>query len=180
MLKQRKKYVNIDRERRENKNIRIRREVKTVMGQNVFLKEAINEAMVSESLDEVPVGAVIVRNNEIIARGYNLKESMKDCTAHAEIMAIREASRKLDSWRLSDCDLYVTLEPCAMCAGAILSARISKVFIGTFDPTAGACGSVINVLQNDALNKWTEVVWLYDDECGEILTNYFKRKRAGV
>jgi tRNA(adenine34) deaminase len=150
------------------------------MEQNPFLKEAINEAKVSESLDEVPVGAVIVKNNEIIARGHNLKETSKDCTAHAEIMAIREASGRLDSWRLSDCDLYVTLEPCAMCAGAIISARIRRVFIGAFDPTAGACGSVINVLQNDALNKWTGVTWLYDDECGEILTNYFKNKRAGV
>jgi tRNA(adenine34) deaminase len=150
------------------------------MEQNPFLKEAMIEAKISESCDEVPVGAVIVRNNEIIARGHNLKEDLKDCTAHAEIMAIREASQKLDSWRLSDCDLYVTLEPCAMCAGAILSSRIRRVFIGAFDETAGACGSVINVLQNDALNKWTEVIWLYDSECGEILTNYFKKKRAGV
>ncbi len=154
--------------------------METGMEQNPFLKEAINEAKISESLDEVPVGAVIVRNNEIIARGHNLKERLKDCTAHAEIMAIREASQKLDSWRLSDCDLYVTLEPCAMCAGAILSSRIRRVFIGAFDGTAGACGSVINVLQNDALNKWTEVVWLYDSECGDILTNYFKKKRVGL
>jgi len=149
------------------------------MGQNPFLKEAINEAKISRSLDEVPVGAVIVRNNEIISRGHNLKEGMKDCTSHAEILAIKDASRKLDSWRLQDCDLYVTLEPCAMCAGAIIGARIKKVYIGTFDSTTGACGSVINVLQNDALSKWTEVIWLYDNECGEILTDYFKNKREG-
>ena len=144
---------------------------------NFFLEEAIKEAQISEKLDEVPVGAVIVKDNEIIARGYNLKETLKDCTAHAEIIAIREAAQKLGSWRLSGCDLYVTLEPCVMCAGAILNSRIKRVFIGTYDSTAGACGSVINVLQNDSLSKWTEIIWLYNKECSEILTNYFKMKR---
>jgi len=144
---------------------------------NIFLEEAIKEAQISQKLDEVPVGAVIVKDNEIIARGHNLKETLKDCTAHAEIMAIREASQKLGSWRLSDCDLYVTLEPCIMCAGTILNARIKRVFIGTFDSTAGACGSVINVLQNDSLSKWTDIIWLYNNECSDILTNYFKKKR---
>jgi tRNA(adenine34) deaminase len=144
---------------------------------NYFLDEAIKEAKISEKLDEVPVGAVVVKDNEIIARGHNLKETLKDCTAHAEIIAIREASQKLESWRLFDCDLYVTLEPCVMCAGAILNSRIKRVFIGTFDSTAGACGSVVNVLQNDSLSKWTEIIWLYNVECSEILSNYFKMKR---
>lgn len=145
--------------------------------ENEFLKEALKEAKIAKELDEVPVGAVIVKNNKIIGRGHNMKETYKDCTAHGEILAIKEASKKLNTWRLSDCDLYVTLEPCTMCAGAILSARLKRVYIGAFDPKGGACGSVINVLQNDALNKWTEVVWLYDKDCGEILTEYFKKKR---
>ncbi|MHC1720120.1 MAG: tRNA adenosine(34) deaminase TadA [Clostridiaceae bacterium] len=143
----------------------------------MFLEEAIKEAKLSEGIDEVPVGAVIVKDNKIIGRGHNLKEKLQDCTAHAEILAIRDAGQNLDSWRLSDCELYVTLEPCAMCAGAILGSRIKKVYIGAFDPTAGACGSVINVLQNDALNKWTEVIWLYDKECSRMLSDYFKAKR---
>jgi len=147
------------------------------MDGNVFLEEAIMEARLSEGLDEVPVGAIIVKDNKIIGRGHNLKETMKDSTAHAEILAIRQASQNLRNWRLSDCELYVTLEPCAMCAGAILSSRIRKVYVGASDPTAGACGSVINVLQNDALNKWTEVIWLYDKECSDILSDYFKGKR---
>jgi len=147
------------------------------MDGNVFLEEAIMEARLSEGLDEVPVGAIIVKDNKVIGRGHNLKETMKDSTAHAEILAIRQASQNLRNWRLSDCELYVTLEPCAMCAGAILSSRIRKVYVGASDPTAGACGSVINVLQNDALNKWTEVIWLYDKECSDILSDYFKGKR---
>lgn len=147
------------------------------MDGNLFLEEAIKEARLSEGLDEVPVGAVIVKDSKIIGRGHNLKETLKDSTAHAEILAIREASKNLCNWRLSDCELYVTLEPCAMCAGAILSSRIRKVYVGASDPTAGACGSVINVLQNDALNKWTEVIWLYDKECSDILSDYFKAKR---
>ena len=147
------------------------------MMNNFFIEEALKEARISLKLDEVPVGAVIVRDSEIIARGHNLKETLKDCTAHAEIMAIREASDKLDSWRLTECDLYVTLEPCVMCAGAILNSRIKRVFIGTFDAASGACGSVINVIQNDSLNKWTEVIWINNEECSEILSNYFKLKR---
>lgn len=145
--------------------------------ENFFLEEALKEAKISLKLDEVPVGAVIVRDNEIIGRGHNLKETLKDCTAHAEIKAIGEASKQVESWRLSDCDLYVTLEPCIMCAGAILNSRIKRVFIGTFDATAGACGSVINVLQNDSISKWTEIIWLNNAECGDMLTNYFKMKR---
>ncbi|MGE5629172.1 MAG: nucleoside deaminase [Solirubrobacterales bacterium] len=142
-----------------------------------FLYEALKEANISLELDEVPVGAVVVKENKIIGRGHNIKETLKDCTAHAEILAIKEASKSLQNWRLSECDLYVTLEPCVMCAGAILSSRIRRVYIGAFDPAAGACGSAINILQNDSLNKWTEVVWLYDKECGDILTGYFQRKR---
>mgnify|MGYP000901813646 CR=1 FL=1 len=142
-----------------------------------YLKEALREAQKCLEINEVPVGAVIVRNNKIIARGHNLKEALNDCTAHAEIVAIREASKAAGSWRLTDCDLYVTLEPCPMCAGAIMSARLRKVYIGAFDSKGGACGSVINVLQNDSLNKWTEIIWMYNQECADIISNYFKKKR---
>lgn len=150
------------------------------MMKNSFLKEALKEARISAELDEVPVGAVIVKDNKIVGRGHNLKETMQDCTAHAEILAIRDAEKKLNSWRLSDCDMYVTLEPCAMCAGAILSSRLKKVYIGAFNDMDGACGSVINLLQNDALNRWTEIVWLYDEECGRLLSCYFKDKRNRI
>ena len=142
-----------------------------------FIREALKEAKRSLLLDEVPVGAVIVKDNKIIARTHNLRETLQDATAHAEVLAIKKACEVLGSWRLTGCDMYVTLEPCPMCAGAILQSRISKLYIGTFDPTAGACGSVINVLQNDALNHWIEIDWLYNEECGNILTNFFKDKR---
>ncbi|MBU3182916.1 nucleoside deaminase [Clostridium psychrophilum] len=142
-----------------------------------FMCEALKEAKRSLLLHEVPVGAVIVKNNSIIARAHNLRETLQQVTAHAEILAIQNACEALDSWRLSGCDMYVTLEPCPMCAGAILQSRISKVYIGIFDPSVGACGSVINVIQNENLNHWTEIKWLYNDECGNLMTNFFKDKR---
>ena len=142
-----------------------------------FMYEALKEAKRSLLLHEVPVGAVIVKNNIIIARAHNLRETLQQVTAHAEILAIKNACEALGSWRLTGCDMYVTLEPCPMCAGAILQSRISKVYIGIFDPSVGACGSVINVIQNEALNHWTEIKWLYNDECGNLMTNFFKDKR---
>ncbi|MCB2295542.1 nucleoside deaminase [Clostridium algoriphilum] len=142
-----------------------------------LISEALKEAKRSLLLNEVPVGAIIVKNNIIIARAHNLRETLQEATAHAEILAIRNACEVLGSWRLNGCDMYVTLEPCPMCAGAILQSRISKLNIGIFDPSVGACGSVINVLQNDTLNHWTEINWLYNDECGNLLTKFFKDKR---
>lgn len=142
-----------------------------------FMFEAIYEAKRSILLKEVPVGAVIVKENKIIARAHNLRETLKDPTAHAEILAIKKASEALQSWRLSGCSMYVTLEPCPMCAGAILQSRISNLYIGTFDPTAGACGSVINILQNDLLNHWTNIHWVYDEDCSNILVDFFKKRR---
>lgn len=142
-----------------------------------FIHEALKEAKRSLLLDEVPVGAVIVKDNKIIARMHNLRETLQDATAHAEVLAIKKACEVLGSWRLSGCDMYVTLEPCPMCAGAILQSRISKLYIGAFDPRGGACGSVINILQNDALNHWIEINWLYNEECGNLLTDFFKDKR---
>ena len=108
-----------------------------------MLSLALEEAEKAREKGEVPVGAVIVKDGEIIARAHNLKETLKDPTAHAEILAIREACNKLNNWRLNGCEMYVTLEPCPMCAGAILQSRLSKIYIGTFDDTTGAAGSVV-------------------------------------
>lgn len=142
-----------------------------------FMQEAINEANFSLKLNEVPVGCVIVKGNEIIARAHNLKENNKDATCHAEILAIRYASKKIDNWRLTGCSMYVTLEPCPMCAGAILQSRLSKLYIGTFNPSCGACGSIINLIENERLNNFVKVKWLYNDKCSSIIENFFKLKR---
>ncbi|WP_333861918.1 nucleoside deaminase [Clostridium sp.] len=142
-----------------------------------FMLEAIKQARMALQSGEVPVGVVIVKDNSIISRAYNLKETLKDSTAHAEILAIRSASEVVKNWRLKDCSMYVTLEPCPMCAGAILQCRINKLYIGTFDPTMGACGSVINVLQNKFLNCWTDVKWMYNEQCSTMLEEFFKNKR---
>lgn len=142
-----------------------------------FMKEALKEAKKALQAKEVPVGAIIVKNNEIIAKAYNLKETLKEPTAHAEILAIKKACEALNNWRLTGCDLYVTLEPCAMCASAIAQARINKLYIGTFDPTAGACGSVINVLENKHLNYKVQVNWMYEEECSDILKKFFLLRR---
>ncbi|ERI95374.1 cytidine and deoxycytidylate deaminase zinc-binding region [Clostridiales bacterium oral taxon 876 str. F0540] len=145
-----------------------------------YMKEALKEAYKALELEEVPVGAIVVKDNIIIARAHNLKESLKDTTAHAEILAIREASKVLDNWRLKDCEMYVTLEPCPMCASAIAQARISKLYIGTFDPTSGGCGSVIDVLGHAHLNYKVSVEWMYDEECGSILKNFFDSRRRQI
>lgn len=143
-----------------------------------MLSLALEEAEKAREKGEVPVGAVIVKNGEIIAKAHNLKESLNDPTAHAEILAIREACNKLNNWRLHGCEMYVTLEPCPMCAGAILQSRLSKIYIGTFDDTTGAAGSVVNILQNHNLNHFLEVVWENDEKCSKILTKFFKDRRG--
>lgn len=142
-----------------------------------FLDEALKEANKALELNEVPVGAIIVKDGSIISRGYNLKEKLNDSLAHAEIIAIKKAQNKLKSWRLNGCEMYVTLEPCPMCAGAIINSRISKLYIGTFDPNFGACGSAINLLQNNHLNTGVDIKWLYDKKCSSIITNFFKLRR---
>ena len=144
---------------------------------DIFMKEALIEAEKGKAMDEVPVGAVIVKDGKIIASAHNLKETLKDVTAHAEILALKQASEVLDNWRLNGCDMYVTLEPCPMCASAVAQARISNIYIGTFDPIAGGCGSVIDVLENSHLNYRVRVNWCYDKECGEILEEFFRGKR---
>ena len=142
-----------------------------------YMKVAIEEAKRALLINEVPVGAVIVKDGEIISSAHNLRETLRDPLAHAEILAIKKASEKLADWRLSGCEMYVTLEPCPMCAGAIVQSRIKRVYIGTFDPKAGACGSIMNVVQNEALNHFVDLIWLYDDECSKILQDFFKSKR---
>jgi tRNA(adenine34) deaminase len=144
---------------------------------NDFMLEAFLEAKRALLLKEVPVGAVIVYNDKIIARGHNLKETLRDVTAHAEIIAIKKASEVLGSWRLTKCDMYVTLEPCIMCAGAILQSRINNLYIGTFDADAGACGSVLNILQDEHVNHYINVNWSYSEECSSIISEFFKTRR---
>ena len=136
------------------------------------------EAEISEKLGEVPIGAVIVKDGEIVGRGHNLTETTKDPTAHAEMIAIRDAAKHLGGWRLTGCEMYVTCEPCSMCAGAMVWSRIEKVHIGTMDPKAGAAGSVLNVLQEPKLNHRVEIeTGMMQEECSEILKRFFKGLR---
>ena len=144
----------------------------------LFMKEAIKQAKKAESILEVPVGAVIVKNNKIIARAYNQKETKFDSTKHAEILAIQKASKKLNSWRLSDCEMYVTLEPCSMCAGALIQSRIKKVYIGAMDEKTGSCGSVFNLLKDYKFNHNVEIEYgICKDQCEKILKDFFKKLR---
>lgn len=146
--------------------------------QEKFMKEALKEAKKAYEKLEVPVGCVIVKDGKIIARGHNLKETKKDTTKHAEIIAIQKASKKLDSWRLLDCEMYVTLEPCSMCAGAIINSRIKKLYIGTQDPKTGAAGSVYNLFSDYTFNHNVEVEKdILKDYCEEMLKKFFKELR---
>ena len=142
-----------------------------------YLDIAKEEARMAMMEGEIPVGAVIVKDGSVIARAHNLKEQTNDPTAHAEILAIRKASAVLGDWRLDGAEMYVTLEPCPMCASAIVQSRISKVYIGTFNKDMGACGSVISLLDSRRLNCFVEVKWLYDEECSKILMKFFEENR---
>ena len=143
-----------------------------------FMKEALKEAKKAYEKLEVPVGAVIVKNGKIIARRHNLKETKKDTTKHAEILAIEKASKKLGAWRLLDCDMYVTLEPCSMCAGAIINARIKKIYIGALDEKTGAAGSVLNLFEDYKFNHNVEIEkGILGEECEKILKDFFKELR---
>ena len=143
-----------------------------------FMKEALKEAKKAYDKLEVPVGAVIVKDGKIIARAHNLKETKMDTTKHAEIIAIQKASRKLGAWRLLDCEMYVTLEPCSMCAGAMINARIKKLYIGALDEKTGAAGSVFNLFEDYKFNHNVEVEQgIMQDECEKILKDFFKDLR---
>lgn len=143
-----------------------------------FMKAALKEAKKAYDKLEVPVGAVIVKDRKIIARAHNLKETKNDTTKHAEILAIQKASKKLNSWRLIDCEMYVTLEPCSMCAGALINSRINKVYIGASDQKTGAVGSVFNLLEDYTFNHKVEYEkGVMQEECENILKEFFKKLR---
>ena len=143
-----------------------------------YMKEALKEAKKAYKKLEVPVGAIIVKNGEIIAKAHNLKETKYDTTKHAEILAIQKASKKLKSWRLLDCEMYVTLEPCSMCAGAIINSRIKKVYIGTLDEKTGACGSVLNLFEDYTFNHKVQYqTGVMQEECENMLKSFFKDLR---
>ena len=143
-----------------------------------FMKAAITQARKAYAIDEVPIGCVIVQNDKIIARGYNRRNIDKNTLAHAELSAIRKASKKTGDWRLEDCTMYVTLEPCQMCAGAIVQARISRVVIGCMNPKAGCAGSVLNLLQMQEFNHQVDVVrGVREEECSKMLSDFFRSLR---
>ena len=143
-----------------------------------YMKQALKEAKKAYKKLEVPVGAVIVKDGKIIARAHNQKETKTDTTKHAEILAIQKASKKLESWRLIDCEMYVTLEPCSMCAGAIINSRIKKVYIGAMDEKTGAVGSVLNLFEDYTFNHKVESeTGIMEKECQETLKKFFKELR---
>jgi tRNA(adenine34) deaminase len=147
---------------------------------DLFMRLALREAERALEHQDVPIGAVVVRDGEIIGVGHNERELRQDPTAHAEILALREAARAVGSWRVLEAVLYVTLEPCAMCAGAIVLARLPRVVYGATDPKAGACGSVLDVLGESRLNHRPEVSGgLLASECGELLSSFFAARRSG-
>ncbi|MGI6154918.1 MAG: tRNA adenosine(34) deaminase TadA [Enterococcus lemanii] len=143
-----------------------------------FMLEAIKEAKKAKEKMEVPIGAVVVLNKQIIGRGHNLRETTQDATAHAEMLAIQEACKNLGSFRLEDTQLFVTLEPCPMCSGAILLSRIEEVYFGAYDPKGGTAGSLLNLLEDQRFNHWCYLESkIRQEECGQLLSNFFKKIR---
>ena len=144
-----------------------------------YMKAAMKEAMKAYALDEVPIGCVIVYQDKIIARGYNRRNTDGSALAHAEILAIKKACKKMGDWRLEECTLYVTLEPCQMCSGAIIQARIPRVVIGSMNPKAGCAGSILNLLEMDGFNHKAQVTrGVMEQECSEMLKRFFKELRV--
>ncbi|MCB5560495.1 tRNA adenosine(34) deaminase TadA [Anaerosalibacter bizertensis] len=144
----------------------------------MYMELAFKEAEKAFNILEVPVGAIVVHNGKVIATGYNMRETTKDPTAHAEIIAIKKASEYLGGWRLLDCTMYVTLEPCPMCAGAILNSRIDRLVIGTKDYKMGCCGTVVDLLHNNNFNHSVDTKFgVLETECREILKTFFKKLR---
>jgi tRNA(adenine34) deaminase len=143
------------------------------------MQEALREARKSFDINEVPIGAVIVRDGEIISKAYNTRNSDSNPLHHAEILAINKAAKVIGDWRLEDCTMYVTLEPCPMCAGAIVQARIPKVVFGSKSHKAGACGTLMNILQNDKLNHKAEIIeGILEEDCSNLIKDFFKALRA--
>ena len=149
--------------------------------QEKYMKAALTQAQKAYALGEVPIGCVIVHRDKIIGRGYNRRNTDKNTLAHAEITAINKASKKIGDWRLEDCTLYVTLEPCQMCSGAIVQARISEVVIGCMNPKAGCAGSILNILENPSFNHQVKVTrGILEQQCSDMLTRFFKELRVRV
>lgn len=143
-----------------------------------FMKEAIRQAKKAEAINETPIGAVIVHKGKIIAKGYNKRETKKNCLCHAEILAINKACKKLGGWRLPECDIYVTLEPCPMCAGTIIQARIDNLYFGAYDKKTGSAKSVINLFEDNLFNHNVNVTGgLMENECSKIISDFFKKLR---
>lgn len=144
-----------------------------------YMKQAINQAKKAADIEEVPIGCVIVYNDKIVARGYNRRRVDKNTLSHAELNAIKKASKVLGDWRLDDCEMYVTLEPCQMCAGAIVQSRIRKVYIGCMNPKAGCAGSIMNLLQVEKFNHQVEIEkGILEDECSTMLKDFFRKLRS--
>jgi len=143
-----------------------------------FMKLALEEAAKAGAMGEIPIGAVLVMNGEIIAKGHNMRETWQDATAHAEVVVIQAACKKLQRWRLTGATLYVTIEPCPMCAGAIIMSRIDRLVYGAADSRAGACESLFNVVNNPALNHQVKVTaGILEQDCGKIVKNFMQEKR---
>jgi len=143
-----------------------------------YMKEALKQAKKGASMGEIPVGAVVVLDGKIIGRGHNLRVKDSDATAHAEVVAIKKAGKKLGRWNLTGCEIFVTLEPCVMCAGAIVNARLKSVYFGAYDPRFGACGTLINLACWDKLNHRAEVFGgVMEGECADVLKEHFKAMR---
>lgn len=152
--------------------------MKKIPPEEKYMRAALREAKKAYALGEVPIGCVLVADDKIIARGYNRRKTDKNTLAHAELTAIRKAGKKTGDWRLEQCTMYVTLEPCQMCAGAIVQARIPKVYIGTMNPKAGCAGSLLNLLQFPSFNHHVEIEkGILQDECAALLTGFFKEMR---
>ena len=143
-----------------------------------FMKQAIKQAKKAYAIGEVPIGCVIVHDGKIIGRGYNRRTIDKNTLAHAELMAIRKASKKMNDWRLEECTMYVTLEPCQMCSGAIVQSRMTKVVIGCMNPKAGCAGSILNLLQMEEFNHQVELeIGVLEEECSQMMKTFFKELR---
>lgn len=143
-----------------------------------YMKQALKQAKKAYAIDEVPIGCVIVYGGKVIARGYNRRNTDKNTLSHAELLAIKKASKKIGDWRLEDCTMYITLEPCQMCAGAIVQARIPRVVIGAMNPKAGCAGSVLNLLQVERFNHQVDTVrGVLEEECSSMLSQFFRELR---
>lgn len=142
------------------------------------MRLAIEEAVKAYNIEEVPVGAVVVEDDAVISKAFNMRETLNDATAHAEVLAVQRACIALNSWRLLDCTLYVTVEPCPMCAGALVNARVKRIVYGIPDLKGGACGSIINIANNPSLNHRIEITGgVLEDECKKLMQDFFKKRR---